>query len=443
MEYTEKQVWRLLIPLILEQILLSLMGTADTLMVSNAGGEAVSAVSLVNTLNTLVIEVFSAMAASGTVLVSQYLGREDQGEAREHAAQLLISIALIAGLFGLLCGVFRRPLLTLCYGAVEPGVMAEARDYLLITAISFPLLAIYSAGASIFRSCGNSRLPMIVSVIGNVLNVAGNAILIFGFHFRALGVAIPTLISRGFCAITLLICLRHPENRICIRNLLKTRLSLKRIKRILSLAIPNGIENSTFQLGKLITATVVSGMGTVAISANAIVQVMEGFSSKAGCGIGIGLMTVVGTCIGANKKDEARYWIRRLTFYSFLMVGVSSLICILFAKPLTRLAGLVPEAAALAVSMSIFVHVVKPFAWPLAFTPVCGMRGAGDVRFSMIVSTATMWLFRVGFVVLLAKITNLGPMGVWIGVAADWAIRSIIFFIRFRSMKWADRDVLK
>ena len=440
--FTSAQVRALLIPLIAEQVLTSLMGCADTLMVSSAGEAAVSAVSLVNALNQLMVMLFSAMSVGGTVVVSQLIGRKDLREAGACAKQLMMAITALAGGIGLLCVFLRGPMLQLIYGRVEADVMAEAKIYLLITALSYPFLALASAGGAIFRAGGNSRLPMMVSLISNVINVAGNAVLILGFHMGAAGVAIPTLISRIINAAWISLALRNRNNLLVIRRWL-VKPSFRRIRQILRVGIPSGVENSLFQLGKLMVQTVISGMGTTAIAANSITSIMEGFSSMSTNGIVLGTLTISGTCMGAGEKEEAEHWTWRMTLLAMLTTFISCVVAILLIRPLTSLTGLSPEAADLACKMTFYLHLYKFIPHAFSFVLNSGMRGAGDGRFSMIVSSVTMWLFRVLTTALLARFTNVGPMAMWIGMSVDWTARAIIFTWRFKSRAWMNKRVLE
>ena len=311
--FTNKMLRTLLIPVIFEQVLNSLMGTVDTMMVSNVGSAAISAVSLVDSINVLVIQAFSALAAGGAILCSQYIGQKNHEMANKSARQVLFIITAISVAVTALCLLFRVPLLKLIFGKVESDVMTASQVYFFYTALSFPFIALYDAGASIFRSQGNTRGPMTVSVISNVINIGGNAALIWGFNMGVAGAAIATLASRVFCAVVVLWQLRMDRQPIVVRNYRQIRPDGKMIRRVLALGIPSGIENSMFQLGKLAIQSSVSTLGTVAIAAQAMTNILENLNGIAAIGVGIGLMTVVGQCLGAGRKDEAVYYIKKLS----------------------------------------------------------------------------------------------------------------------------------
>ena len=434
--YSNTDLRKLLIPIIIEQLLSSLMGTVDTMMVSNVGSAAISAVSLVDSINILVIQALSALAAGGAILCSQYIGSEKRDGAIRSAQQVLfvmtvLSVALSAG-----CLIFRVPLLRVIFGAVEADVMKNSQVYFLFTLLSFPFIGLYDAGASILRAQNNSRSPMVISVISNFMNIGGNAILIFGFHMGVEGAAISTLISRIFCAVVVLWKLRDESKPIFVKQYLSIRPDFGLIKKILFIGIPSGIENSMFQFGKLAIQSTVSTLGTVAIAAQAMTNILENLNGVAAIGVGIGLMTVVGQCLGAGRKDEAIYYIKKLCWLSEVVIVASCLLVFVLTKPITMIGGMEAESAKLCMQMMIFITIVKPLCWVMAFVPGYGMRAAGDVKFSMITSCCTMWLCRVSLCIYLCRVWGFGPIAVWIGMAADWSLRlhSLYHPVQIRKM---------
>lgn len=433
---------KLLIPLIIEQLLNSLMGIIDTVMVSNVGSEAISAVSLVDSINILIIQLFTALAAGGVIICSHYVGSGNDNAAKGAAKQVLLVTTVISIAITVIFLIFKNPLLSLIFGKVEAGVMAASRTYFFYTALSFPFIALYDAGASVFRAQENTKTPMTISVISNILNVAGNAILIWGFHMGVAGAAISTLASRIFCGVVIMIRLHNKSNKLCIREYRKIRPDFPVIKKILLIGIPSGVENCMFQFGKLAIQSTVSTMGTAAIAAQAMTNILENLSGIGGIGIGIGLMTVVSECMGAGRKDEAVYYIKKLTLLGEIVVAVSCVLVFALTKPITWIAGMEAESAKLCFGMTCAITIVKPIVWTLSFVPAYGLRAAGDVKFSMILSCCTMWLCRVSLCIFLARVFGMGPMAVWIGMFADWTIRCVIFSIRFKSGRWAEHRVI-
>lgn len=440
--FSNVDIRKLLIPIMLENLLASLMGTVDTMMVSNVGASAVSAVSLVDSINILVIQALSALAAGGAILCSQYIGSSNPKDANRAARQVFLVMTVLSVFISAICLILRVPMLKFIFGSVEAEVMADSQAYFLFTLLSFPFIGLYDAGASIMRAQKDSKSPMIISIISNFLNIGGNAILIFGLGMGVAGAALSTLASRVFCAVVVIIKLRNPSQTICVNRYYTIRPDWDLIKRVLYIGIPSGIENSMFQFGKLAIQSTVSTLGTVAIAAQAMTNILENLNGIAAIGIGIGLMTVVGQCLGAGRKDEAIYYIKKLSLVSEVVIIASCLIIFILTKPITMLAGMEPASARLCFEMITFITIVKPICWVPSFIPPYGLRAAGDVKFSMIVSCCTMWLCRVSLCIYLCRVWGFGPIAVWIGMACDWMLRSIIFTARFHSRKWLNHHVI-
>ena len=440
--FDNRALFLLLAPIIVEQLLNSFMGMVDTMMVSTVGSEAISAVSLVDSFNNLVIQMFSAMAAGASIVCSQYLGSGNKKDSNNAARQVVLAVSVISLALMVVCLAGREHLLSFIFGKVEPGVMQNSLIYFLITVISYPFLALFNAGAAFYRAGGNSKFPMKVSVVSNVLNIMGNAVFIYVFKWGVAGAALSTLISRIFCMAVIFYCLRKPRQVIVIRDYLKIRPDMPLIVKIMAIGIPAGVENSMFQFGKLAIQSTVSTMGTTAIAAQAMTNIFENVNGIFGIGVGIGLMTVVGQCIGADRREEAKYYIVKLTGVAWVGILASCLFVLAITKPVTWLAGMESESAAMCFEMVKAITVVKPLVWVGSFVIAYGLRAAGDVRFSMIVSTLTMWLCRVALCIFLVRVYHFGPMAVWIGMFADWTIRAVIFVSRFLSGKWLKNKII-
>ena len=434
--FPRRALWMLLIPLIIEQMLNSLMGMVDTLMVSRVGAEAISAVSLVDSINNLVLQVFAAMAAGAAIICSQYLGRKDEKGCNDAAKQIVLTVVVISSVIMIIGVGFRKPLLYLIFGSVEEAVMTNAQIYFLITALSYPFIALFQAGAAFYRACGNSKFTMKTALIANVANIVGNTLFIFVLQMGAAGAAVSTLISRALCAFVVFYALRKPGYAIQLKNYFSIRPDLNLIVKILAIGVPSGIENGMFQFGKLAIQSTVSSLGTAAIAAQAMTIIFENVNGMAAVGIGIGLMTVVGQSIGAGRQEEAKYYIVKLAGYAEIAMIISCILVYIAARPVTVLAGMSEESTALCMQMILAITIVKPLLWVPSFTPPNGLRAAGDVRFSMITATLTMWLCRVALSIFLMRVVKTGPIGVWYGMFADWGVRGVIFTIRFVRGKW-------
>lgn len=440
--FTNRMIRNLLVPVVLEQILNSIMGTADTMMVSNVGSAALSAVSLVDSINVLLIQAFSALAAGGAIVCAQYIGQRNYEKANMSARQVLFIITAISVVVSAVCLIFQKPLLRLIFGAVDADVMRASETYFFFTALSFPFIAAYDSAASIFRAQENTKGPMTISMISNIMNIGGNAVLIWVFHLGVAGAAISTLVSRIFCAVVVLWQLRKDRQPVVVKDYLKIRPDWSMIGRILGLGIPSGIENSMFQLGKLAIQSTVSTLGTAAIAAQAMTNILENLNGIAAIGVGVGLMTIVGQCLGAGRKDEAVYYIKKLCVIAEAVIIVSCLSVYILVRPVTILGGMESTSEEMCIHMMTWITIVKPVVWTMAFVPGYGLRAAGDVKFSMITSCCTMWACRFCLCVFLIRVLGFGPMGVWIGMFADWTVRGIIFTWRFHSRKWLEHKVI-
>jgi len=432
----------LMIPIIIEQLLNSFMGMADTIMVSNVGNAAISAVSLVDSINNFVIQVFYALSAGAAIICSQYLGKKDEKGANKAAHQVILSVTVISLVVTVFCLIFRAPLLHLVFGDVASDVMKNSMSYFFITVLSYPFLALFDSGGALFRASGNSKFPMMVALLCNGLHIIVNAVLIFVFHMGVEGAAISTLFSRILSTIIVFVALYKGKQVIKMKNAFSLRLDMPVIFRILAIGVPAGIENGMFQFGKLAIQSTVSTLGTIAIAAQAMTIILEMLSGMVGMGIGIGLMTVVGQCMGAGRKEEAKFYMVKLSIVAEIGVFVSCILVLLFTKPILLIAGMHGESAKLCINMMMWITLVKPLVWVLAFVPAYGLRAAGDVKFSMTVSTLSMWFCRVALCIFLIRIMHFGPIAVWIGMFADWFIRGLIFAYRFVTGKWSKMRVL-
>ena len=321
-------------------------------------------------------------------------------------------------------------------------ILKSAFIYFMITAVSYPFLALFSAGAAFYRAFGNSKFPMKISILSNIINVTGNALFIYAFKWGVAGAALATFFSRVFGTVVIYYCLRNPKQTIVVRDYLKIRPDMTLILKIMAIGIPAGIENGMFQFGKIAISSTVSTMGTIAISAQAMTDILENVNGIFSNGVGIGLMTVVGQCIGAHRKEEAKYYVVKLMKVAWIGVIVSCLLVLAITKPVTWLGRMEPAAASMCFGLVTAMTIVKPLLWVGAFGLPYGFRAAGDVKFSMIVSVTSMWCCRVALSVFLVKTFHFGLWAVWIGIFTDWIVRACIFGVRFISGKWLHEDMV-
>lgn len=434
-EFTKADLRRLIVPLVIEQLLSITVGLSDSLMVSQVGEAAISAVSLVDTVNVLLVNAFASLATGGAVITGQYLGRREVGKAGHSAQQLLLFMAEVSLAVMVLFYLGKGFVLNVVFGQVEADVAAYANTYYMIVEASIPFLALYSAGAALFRVMGNSGTSMWVSTAMNAINVVGNGILIFVFHRGVEGVAIPTLVSRIFAAAAMLVLLRRPGLPIQVERF-TFRHDRFVVKNILHFGVPNGIEGSMFQLGKILLLSTVSVLGTASVAANAIGNTLASFQVVPGTALGLAIVTVVSRCVGASEYDRARYYTKKMMRTAYLYT-VLVIALILACLPLILKLYNVSDQAREWATQILWMHgLCGILIWPLAFTLPQALRAAGDTRFTMVVSTVSMWTLRVGLGVLLGRYWGFGVLGIWMAMFADWALRAALFVPRFHGHKW-------
>ena len=435
--FSTRALVRLIIPLIIEQSLAILVGMCDGIMVSSVGEAAISGVSLVDMINNVVLNLFAALATGGAVVTSQYLGARNRNAARDSAGQL-VTMALFFGLLVMgACLLFSRGLLKLFFGAIADDVMAAGLVYFRITALSFPFIALYNAGAAIFRSVGNSKLSMKVSMLMNLLNVGGNALCIYGLKMGVAGVAVPTLVSRAVAAVVILSLAAGKGQELAISrgNLLPLR--PKMMGKILHIGIPSAFENSLFQLGRVIVVSMIALFGTSQTSANAVANNLDAVGVIIGQAMGLAMVTVVGRCIGAGDTKQAEYYTKKLMLWVYLYQGALNIILMIFVGPLIGLnRSLSPETVALARVLVLTHQGFAVLLWPASFVLPNALRAANDVRFTMVVSIASMAILRVGASWVLCVHFGMGAVGVWIAMVLDWICRTGFFVGRMVSGKW-------
>ncbi|MCQ2496578.1 MAG: MATE family efflux transporter [Lachnospiraceae bacterium] len=429
---------KLIIPLVLEQLLAVSVGMADTFMVADGGEAAVSGVSLVDGLNLLVIQIMAAFAAGGVVIISQYIGQKNRADIKSACRHLEILINSFSILVMTVFLFFGRGILGLLFGQIEPDVMAAAVTYLMITAVSFVFWGICSSGAAILRCHEDTKTSMKVSVLMNLINVALNAVFVYIVGIGVMGVAIATLISRAIAGIVMKIILVR-RNRAEADTEKTSGISFGMLKRILAMGIPSGIENGMFHVGKLALASVISTLGTTAIAANSIAYQVIEFPNIAGNTIGLALVVIAGQDIGARNKEAAVSDSKHLLKLAYIGDWMCKIAFFFLAPLIVSLFSLTPEAVDTAVLVLRCFSIASLPIWPLSFTMPNALRGAGDVRFTMIVSIISMWAGRVIVGYILITVFDLGILGVWIGMFVDWYIRGISFLIRFRSKKWLEK----
>lgn len=447
--FNTKDLYALIWPLVVEQFLAIFVGMADIVMVSSLGETAVSGVSLVDSLNILLFQVFQALATGGVVVASQFIGQKNMLMAQKTAYQLVYATIAIAVVVMLGCLSFHRFILRAIFGSIEVSVMDNAQRYFVITIFTLPFIALYNSSAALFRASGNSRVSMLVSLLINILNVIGNAVFLYGLKFGVEGVAFPTLISRMIAAFLLLVLLYKGKSyrgrdTICIKGISHIKIDFRLVWKILAIGIPTGLENSMFQIGKVLVLSLIASYGTVAIASNAAANTMASFEVLPASAIGLSMLTVIGQCVGACDFEQARFYTKKLMFMAYGFMWTLNLPLLLFSYKILGLYHLSSNTWTLAWYMTLLHGLLGIIIWPCSFTLPNALRAANDATFTMVVSMISMWSVRIGMSyvlkwndlfgmrVALSWPIAFGAFGVWISMVLDWIVRSTAFIIRTR-----------
>lgn len=439
--FSRRRLLAMMAPLFMEQLLIMLVGIVDTLMVSYLGEAAVSGVSLVNQFNIIFLYLFLALASGGAVVISQYIGREEEGHASEAASQLL----LISAAFSLVLAVFvlalGDELLSLLFGAVEPEVMEACHIYLCVSAYSYPFLAVYNAGAALYRSLGRTSVTMYISCVSNAINAAGAAWSIFILGAGVEGVAYASLAARVFSALAITwLCFR--EKGVAYSWEMLTRLSTELWRRILAIAVPNGMESGVFQLVKVALTSMVALFGTYQIAANGVAQSIWSLAALAGVAMGPIFITVIGQCVGARDYEAAELYFHKLGKYTLIISVLWNLLILILTPPLLELYALEEETKSLVLWLVLIHNVFNAVAFPYSGAFASGLRAAGDVKYTMYVSIASTIGGRLLLSYLLGIVLDLGVIGLALAMVADWVIRALFFLRRERAGKWREYQVI-
>ena len=440
--FDNKYLFNLIGPLLIETLLSVTIGMMDTIMVANVGEHAVSGVSLVDAVSNLFIFLLSAFATGGAVVASQYLGKKEEKNSCFAAKQLLYLAFFFSAAVSIILFIFREATLDFIYGSIEESVMVSAVDYFTPILISYPFLALLNSSNALFRAMGKSRITMVVSIIMNAINVSGNAFFIYVLDMGTFGAGLASLISRIIACVFMLYKITRAKETIHVEHLLKVEISFPMLSRIMRIALPSGIENCIFHIGKILVSSTVASFGTASIAANAVFNALGTFANIPGTAVGMAAVAVIGQCCGAREYKAASYYGWKLLILTYIMMGITSAVMFVLTPELALLYKLSDTAYSLAVE-AVRLNMVQTLVfWPLAFTVPNFLRAAGDAKFTMYVSIASMWLFRVLLSRILGVNLGMGLIGVCWGMFIDWYCRGIFFTVRFLRGRWKTKTVV-
>ncbi len=395
-----------------------------------------------NQFNTIFIYLFTALASGGAVVISQYIGRKETESAGYSASQLLMFGTAFSLLAAALVLVGNRGMLGLLFGKVEEPVMEACVTYLKISAYSYPALAVYNAGAAVYRSLGKTNVTMYLSVVSNFINIVGNVIGVFVLHAGVAGVAWPSLIARTFSAVIItLLCFRK-KNEVVYRLGWIFKWDTACLKRIWNVAIPNGVENGIFQLVKVALSSIVALFGTYQIAANGVAQSIWSLAALAGVAMGPAFITVIGQCMGNRDIQAADYYLTKLSKITLLLSSAWNLLIFLFTPLFLQFYALEAQTRQLVVWLVLIHNVFNAAAFPFSGALSNGLRAAGDVKFTMYVSVISTIAGRLFLSWLLGIVFHMGVIGIAVAMVCDWVIRAVIFIWRQKSGKWKEFQVI-
>ena len=434
--FTQKDLRRLVLPIFLDQLLLAGVGIVSTLLLSYAGEAAVSAVSLVEMINVFIISILLAVSTGGTVVLAQIIGSKRLELAQKASGQMMILTVLVGLLFMGMVLSLGQPILNLLFGSVDPDVMRAAQIYFIISSLSYPFMALYNASAGLFRAMGNSRIPMIGSMVLNISSVLGFGLAIFIFKAGITGVAIASLTSRIIASLFLIRLNFNPELIVSLdkKNFLTWDTSL--VHRIVKVALPNSVENGVTQLGRVFLASIIALFGTAQITANGIVNSLGAFTLSYSMALVFASVTVVGQCVGAKEYEQARLYTKKLMRQGQIVTLVLAVLSIVLLPALLQIYTISDEARTLTYQVMILHNIIAVLFWTPGFMLASSLRAAGDARFTMMVSLTAMFIFRIPFAYLFAVVLDFGVMGVMMAMGVDWFYRFTINRIRLKGDKW-------
>lgn len=440
--FSNKDLKNLIVPLFLEQLLMALVGIADVFVIGFVGEAAVSGVSLVNSFNTIFLNLFTALASGGAVVISQYIGHKDKEHAGQAASQLLTASVILSVAISVVILLTNASLMRLMFGKVDADVMDACVTYLRISAYSYPALAIYNAGAELYRSFGKTSTTMYISILANIINVIGNCIGVFGLHAGVVGVAVPSLVSRCFSAVVITILCFSAKNPVSYLGSWIMKLDVSLQKKILRIAVPNGVESGVFQLVKVALSSVVALFRTYQIAANGVAQSIWSLAALVCVTMGPVFITVIGQCMGAGDIEQAEMYFRKLTKITLVFAIAWNALIFAVTPVFMSFYALEDQTKRLVILLVLIHNIFNAVAFTFADPLGKGLRATGDVKFTTATSLFTTIGVRLIFSMIFGIWLNLGVIGIAFAMCLDWSVRGIIFWWRFKQGKWKTFKVI-
>lgn len=445
---TRKNILQLTVPVFVEQAFIMMLGVVNTIMAGHLGKEILSAIGMIDAINNIVIAFFSAVAIGGTVVAARYFASRQKELAQNTALNAIIATVLLAIIVTMFLSIFKLPLLEFIYGDVEPDVFENAVIYFKITLLTYPLLALTFMVFGLLRGSGNTKSPMKVSLMMNVINVILGYVLIFGLEFRnahfdivfpslgIYGAAYAIAIARTCGALMALYALLKHVITVRWSELRAFRFDLGILKKVFGIGLPSGMESMIFNAGKFVLQVVVVSYGTTSMAASTVLWSLFGLINVPGTAIAIASTTLVSQALGRGDKESARPIIFYLTKAGIVTQGLISLPFLFFTAQFIGFYTQEADVIELATGILRTLVIIMPFIWAHSFIVPQGLKGGGDVKFTLGISVVSMWVFRVAVGYLLGSVFGLGLPGLWIGMYVDWIARGVLFTWRVMGEKW-------
>lgn len=440
--FSYREILRMLFPIILDQFFIAFILLLTTAMISSSSQTSVSAVSLVSPIYMIVYAIFNAVASGGTVVVAQYKGRNDESKMKSAAGQVMLATSSIAIFLCALLIMFSRPIVTLLYGSADPVILEKSIEYLIGMSISLIFHSFYISSFSIFRGIGATKICLHLTMIINLIHLFASFLFINIFHMDILGTTLSLNIARligGGIAVWLLM---KPTSVFRILPTHIFRIYWPILKSVYKVGLPFALEQVFFNGGGMIAQTFIVTLGTISIAANAIGNSILMLFYSAGLAVATLSITIIGQCVGANEKELAKKYATKMNWLGTITIVISILIFFPSLPLLLKLYNAPNDAQLLIYVLITIVVIAMPFFWSTSNVMPCVFRAAGDATFSSIFSLITMWTIRVGLGYVFAIPLGLGIKGVWICMGIEWAVRSVVFMIRYYSGVWLTKKVI-
>jgi putative MATE family efflux protein len=429
-------VLRLALPATGEQLLAMMVGLVDTYLVGHLGAAPLAAVGLATQWVFLTNTLFGSIATGSTALIARFIGAGEPGEANRVLHQSLL-MGVLVGLLTTALGVsLARPLLTLL--GAEPDVALMGGAYLRLVASCFLFSTITFLGNACLRGAGDTRTPMYVMAVVNVVNIVVAWTAINGpFGLPKLGVVGSALGAASGMAVggmLVLVTLLHGRSRL---RLYPSQLHYDAglIRRILNIGLPTGLEQLLFRGGHMVFARILAEMGTVVYAANQVAINGWSLSFMPGFGFAVAATTLVGQGLGAGEPELAER--RGMMAYSIgaTIMTTISLAFLFFPEQIMSAFTSDPEVIALGIRPLQMVGLLQPIsAASMIFSGA--LRGAGDTRYPMVVTGIGIWVLRLPLAYLMGLALGWGLLGAWAAMGLDMTLRGALNYRRFRGGRW-------